>query len=337
METLGKNRSMMGFLTKYKTVIILAAIIVVFAILNPVFIMPANLMNMIKRASYVALVGFGMTFIITLADLDLSVGSMAAIVGVTLAMMLGAGVPLILAIIIVFALSLGMGLLNGFIIVKGKINAFLVTLATMNIFRGIALTISEGRPTPITAEGFADFFGNGLIGDFLPTPIVIMVAFFVLTLFLYKRTKFGFYVRCIGGNPEAARVAGINVGSIKLIAFTLNGLYACVAALILAALMNSGMPDIGSDLALDAIAAVVLGGTIIAGGYGTVWGTLGGVLIMGALNSGMSILGAQSHVIILVKGIVIILAVLMQNVLSPDKLKAKPAKSMPAEAAPTKE
>lgn len=327
METLEKNRSFMGFVIKYKTVIILAAIIVVFTILNPVFIVPANLMNMLKRASYVALVGFGMTFVITLADLDLSVGSIGALVGVVLAMLLGAGVPLILAIIIVFGLALGMGLLNGFIIVKGKINAFLVTLATMNIYRGIAMTLSQGRPIPITAAGFADVFGNGQIADFLPTPVILIIAFFILTLFLYKHTKFGFYVRSIGGNPEAARVAGINVGGIKLIAFTLNGVYACVAGLILAALMNAGMSDLGEDLALDAIAAVVLGGTIIAGGYGTVWGTLGGVLIMGALNSGMSILGAQTPVIILVKGLVIILAVLMQNVLSPDKLKAKPVKS----------
>ncbi|MEA4853151.1 MAG: ABC transporter permease [Christensenella sp.] len=326
METLEKNRSFKGFLIKYKTVLILIAIIVIFTIIKPIFVAPVNLMNMLKRMSYVALTGFGMTFIITLAGLDLSVGSICAIVGVTLGMMLGAGVPLVLAIIITLGISLGLGFINGFVSVKGKIEPFLVTLATMNIYRGIALILSEGKPIPITAEGFADFFGNGLVADFIPTPVIIIVIFFVLTLFLYKHTKFGFYVRAIGGNPEAARVAGINVGGIKMIAYTLNGIYAWMSGLILAALMNSGLPNIGTDLALDAIAAVVLGGTIIAGGYGTVWGTLGGVLIMGALNSGMSLLGAQTPVIILVKGLVIILAVLMQNVLSPDSLKAKAAK-----------
>ena len=122
-------------------------------------------------------------------------------------------------------------------------------------------------------------------------------------------------MRCIGGNTEAARVAGINVNVIKISAYTLNGLYAFVAGLILAALMNSGLPDIGSDLALDAITGVILGGTAIAGGYGTVFGTLGGCLIMAVLNSGMSLLGAQTKEQIIVKGVIILLAVLMDNAL----------------------
>jgi ribose transport system permease protein len=189
----------------------------------------------------------------------------------------------------------------------------------MNIFRGIAMTLCAGRPIPIRVAGFATVFGNGRLFGFLPTPVVIMAAFFVFTCYLYYNSKFGFYVRAIGGNTEAARVAGIAVDRIKMIAYTLSGLYSAMAGLILAALMNAGMSDIGSDLALDAIAAVILGGTAISGGRGSVWGSLGGALIMGVLNSGLSLLGAQSHQQVLVKGIVIILAVLMSNIISRTK------------------
>jgi ribose/xylose/arabinose/galactoside ABC-type transport system permease subunit len=140
-----------------------------------------------------------------------------------------------------------------------------------------------------------------------------MIFVFAITWFLYKKTKYGFYIRCIGGNTEAAKVAGINVDKVKIATYVINSVFAFIAGLILAALMSSGLPDIANDLALDAISAVILGGTAIAGGLGTVWGTIGGTLIMATLNSGLSLLGAQYPVQILVKGLVIILAVLMDN------------------------
>jgi putative xylitol transport system permease protein len=139
---------------------------------------------------------------------------------------------------------------------------------------------------------------------------VLLVSWFVFT-----KTKFGFYVRSIGGNPEAARVAGINISLVKIAAYTMNGGYAFISGLILAALMNSGLADVGQTLALDSISGVILGGTAISGGVGSIFGTLGGCLIMGTLNNGMSLLGAQYQVQILVKGLVIILAVLMDNAL----------------------
>ena len=182
------------------------------------------------------------------------------------------------------------------------------------------MTLSRGRPIPIVAKGVTDFFGNGTLFG-IPAPVIIIVITFALTYWLFKQSKFGFYVRCIGGNAEAARVAGIPVGKVKILTYTLSGLYACVAGLILASLMNAGMSDLGSTLALDAIAAVILGGTAITGGFGTVWGTLGGTLIMGALNNGMSLMGAQTQQQILVKGIVIILAVLMSNLINKQRTK----------------
>lgn len=304
------------FFIRFRTIIILIVLMGIFTALNDIFMHPTNLLNMLKRMSFVFITGFGMTFIITLAGLDLSVGGVAAITGVGFAMLVKGGfMPILPALIIMLIVSLALGFFNGVVSVKGKIEPFLVTLATMNIYRGLAVILSKGKPTPIVVEGFADFFGNGKIFGFFPTPVLITIILFALSLFLYKKTKFGFYVRCIGGNKEAARVAGIKVNFIKIAAYTLNASFAFVAGLILAALMNSGMPDLGKDLPLDAISGVILGGTAISGGNGRIWGTLGGCLIIAVLNSGMSLLGLPYSYQILVKGVVIILAMLLDNFL----------------------
>ena len=311
-----KGISFGQLLIRFRTIIILVLVMVVFTLLKDIFIHPTNLLNMLKRMSPVFITGFGMTFIIVLAGLDLSVGSIAAVVGVGFALLVrGNNMGIVPALLLMLLAALAMGLINGVISVKGKIEPFLVTLATMNIYRGLALVLTGGKPVPIVVAGFGDIFANGKLFGWLPTPVIFTAVLFLLTWFLFKKTKFGFYVRCIGGNTEAARVAGINVDFIKISAYVLNAFYAFAAALILAALMNSGLSDIASDLALDAITGVILGGTAIAGGYGTVSGTLGGCLIMASLNSGMSLLGAQTSDQIIVKGIIIILAVLMDNAL----------------------
>lgn len=301
---------------RYRTFLILIVLVVVFSLLKPVFINPLNLLAILKNMSYVLIAGLGMTFIITLGGLDLSVGSTAAVVGVGFAMLVRGGymhpVP---AVITVMIGAMFLGFFNGFVSVKGKIEPFLVTLATLNIYRGIALTLTTGKPVPIVIPYFADLFGNGLLFNFIPSPVIISLVVLLVSWFLFTQTKFGFYVRSIGGNLEAARVAGIDISMVKIAAYTMSGLYAFISGLILAALMNSGLPDAGRDLALDSISGVILGGTAISGGVGSIWGTLGGCLIMASLNNGMSLLGAQYHVQILVKGLVIILAVLMDNAL----------------------
>lgn len=310
------KRSRVGqFCIKYRTILILIVLAVVFTSMKPVFMHGMNLLNMMKRMSYTAVVAFGMTFILTLGALDLSGGSVAALVGVALGLLLNRGIPLGISLLAVVLLAAALGLFNAVISVYGKIEPFLVTLATMNIFRGIAMTLSNGRTIPIKASGFAYTFGNGTVAGILPTPIIIMVLFFILCLFLYRKTKFGFYVKCIGGNTEAAKVAGINVRAVKIWTYTFSGFLAGISGLILAALMNAGMSDLGTDLSMDAISAAVLGGTAISGGIGSMWGTVGGCMIMAILNGGLSLLGAQSQHQMLVKGCVIIIAVFMDNVL----------------------
>ena len=312
----GNRLTIRDFIIRYRTFLILVVLVIVFSLLNPVFIKPANLLSIMKNMSYVLIAGLGMTFIITLAGLDLSVGSTAAVVGVSFALLVrGNLMPAIPALLIVMLGAMLLGFFNGFVSVKGRIEPFLVTLATLNIFRGIALTLTKGRPVPIVIPNYANIFGNGLLFNLIPSPVIISLVVLLVSWFLFTQTKFGFYVRSIGGNPEAARVAGINISLVKITAYVMSGLYSFIAGLILAALFNAGLPDAGRDLALDSISGVILGGTAISGGVGSIWGTLGGCLIMASLNNGMSLLGAQYHVQILVKGLVIILAVLMDNAL----------------------
>lgn len=318
-----KKNSVGQILIRFRTILILILLAAIFTYLKPVFMNGMNLLNMIKRMSYVAVSAFGMTFLLTLGVFDMSVGSMAALVGVLLAFGLNKGVSVAIMLPGVVVLSLFCGWLNGLITVKGKIAAFLTTLATMNIYRGIAQTLTSGRTVSIKLTWLTNFFGNGVSFGVIPNPVIIMVIFFILALFLFYKTKLGFYCRCIGGNEEAAKVAGIAVDRIKMVGFTMMGFCAGVAGLILAGLMNSGMPDIGEDLAMDAISASVLGGTAISGGLGTMWGTIGGTLIMAILNTGLSLLGAQSQVQLLVKGFVIILAILMDNALKSRKTVQK--------------
>ena len=300
---------------KYRTILILIVLVAVFTFMRPVFINSRNILNMIKRMSYTAVTAYAVTFILTMGDLDLSGGSIAALIGVVLGILLNKGIPLIPALVIVILLAAALGLVNAVITIYGNINSFLVTLSTMNVFRGIAMTLSNGRTIPIKTPGFATVFGNGTFAGVIPSPIIIMGIFFIISLILYKKTKLGFYVKCIGGNVEAAKVAGISVNRIRILTFTFAGLLAGIAGLILSGLMNAGMSDLGSDLSMDAISASVLGGTAISGGVGSMWGTLGGCLIMAVLNGGLSLLGAQSQHQMLVKGCVIIVAVYMDNVL----------------------
>lgn len=317
------GNSFVQFLIKYRTVLILVALIIVFTALNPVFINGKNVLNMLKRMSYVALTAYGVTFILTMGELDMSGGSMSALATVVLATLLNKQVPLGFAVLLVIVMATLGGTLNAFINLYGKINAFLVTLATMNIFRGIAMIICNGRTIPIKNNTFAFLFGNGTLFGIIPMPVVIMAIFFVIAYLLFHKTKLGFYTKCMGGNLEAAKVAGININKFKIIIFSFAGFCSGIAGLILAGLMNGGMSDLGDTLSMDGITAAVLGGTAVSGGIGSMIGTLGGVLIMGCLNGGMSLMGFQSHHQMLVKGIVIIFAVWLDNVLKKREVVVK--------------
>ena len=318
-----KNNSVAQILIRFRTILSLVILVAVFTYLKPVFLDGTNLLNMIKRMSYVAVTAFGMTFLLTLGVFDMSAGATAALIGVSAAYGLNKGISVPVMLLLVLVISLFCGWLNGLIVVKGKIAAFLTTLATMNIYSGIAQILTAGRTVSIKQKGLTNFFGNGLFLGVIPNPVLIMAIFFAAALFLFYKTKFGYYCRCIGGNEEAARVAGIPVDRIKMIAFTMMGFCSGVAGMILAGLMNSGIPRIGGDLGMDSISASGLGGTAISGGLGTMWGTIAGTFIMGILNTGLALLGAQAQVQLLVKGFVIIFAILLDNALKSHKAVEK--------------
>ena len=306
-----------------RSYVILVVLLLVFAISAPGFLSPVNLLNLVKRQSYIAVAAFAATFVVTLAGLDLSVGAIQALSAVLFATLLktpfimNLGIAgLVISIIAAILIASLCGFINGFISVKGKITPFLVTLATMNIFRSLAIVFADSKEITITSDLFQKIFATGKLFGVIPSPVIILIIMFALSWMLFTRCKYGYYVMVIGGNEEAAKVSGINTDKIKIWTYTLNGLYAGVASLMLAGLYSSGSPSGGVDLALDSIAAVILGGTAIAGGNGKIWGTLAGILILAVIMNGMTLLGAMYDIQLLVKGIVIILAVLLDNFLS---------------------
>ncbi len=297
-----------------RSLIILLLLGILFSSLTPYFLKLQNFSNIGTQIAAIAIGAFGMTFVITTGGIDLSVGGILALTSIFTGIListLGWGlVPTILVILIAGSV---MGLINGIGIVYLKIEPLLMTLATMFIYRGIGLLLTGGRPVPINSAIFKIIFAEGKILQ-IPSPVIIMVVFLIFCWFLLSKTVFGYNVRAVGGNVEAARVAGINISITKMITYMFMGFMAAGAGFIISGRLAHGIPTIGETFALDTIAATILGGTALAGGRGTVTGTIVGAMIMGVLNNGMTLLGAQYYTELIVKGLVICLAVVIDNI-----------------------
>lgn len=298
------------------TLLGLAILCIVLSIVSPVFLTANNLSNIIVQSSINACIAIGATVIIISGGIDLSVGSVLALAGVVMAMALTSGVPLIISLIIGLATGTLCGIVNGMLITKGKLPPFIATLGMMSIARGLALFITDGRQISSFSESFR-FFGNGMVFKIIPTQNVIMVLFFILFYFIMKYTKTGRYCYAIGGNEEAAKLSGINLTKYKIIFYAIGGFMASIGAIILSARLNSAQPVAGLGYELDAIAAVVIGGTSLAGGEGKIFGTLIGALLIGVLRNGLNLMNVSSYVQQIAIGVVIVLAVLI------DKYKSK--------------
>ncbi|RAS74971.1 ribose ABC transporter permease RbsC [Priestia endophytica] len=290
--------------------IILVAIV---SILNPSFLEPLNLLNLLRQVAINALIAFGMTFVILTGGIDLSVGSILALSSALIAGMIVSGIDPILAILIGCILGAIMGSINGLLITKGKMAPFIATLATMTIFRGLTLVYTDGNPITGLGENYAfQLFGRGYFLG-IPVPAITMIiAFAVLWVILHK-TSFGRKTYAIGGNEKAALISGIKVPRVKVMIYALAGLLSALAGAILTSRLNSAQPTAGTSYELDAIAAVVLGGTSLSGGRGLIVGTLIGALIIGTLNNGLNLLGVSSFFQMVVKGVVILIAVLIDR------------------------
>ena len=300
-------------LQKYGPLIALLLIVVVITIIQPSFMSTTNILNVLRQVSISALIAFGMTFVILTGGIDLSVGSTLALTGAVAATMLASGMDPILTILIALLLGAILGAINGVIIAKGKVAPFIATLATMTIYRGLTLVYTEGRPvsglgdsTTFQMLGKGYFFG-------IPVPVVTMILAFFALWFIMHKTTFGRRVYAVGGNEGAARLSGINTDRVKIMVYSLTGMLAALSALILTSRLNSAQPTAGTSYELDAIAAVVLGGTSLTGGRGWIFGTLVGALIIGVLNNGLNLIGVSSFFQQVVKGAVILIAVLIDR------------------------
>ena len=304
---------MKSSIQKLGPVIGLLLIIVIISVMSPSFLTMNNLFNVLRQVSINALIAFGMTFVILTGGIDLSVGSILALTGAVTAGMMSGGMDPILAMLLGVLLGVLLGAINGLIIAKGKVAPFIATLATMTIFRGLTLVYTEGRPISGLGDSFTfQMLGKGYILG-IPVPVVTMAISFAVLYFILKKTTFGRRVYAVGGNEEASRLSGINVDRIKIYVYSLAGGLTAIAALILTSRLNSAQPTAGNMFELDAIAAVVLGGTSLTGGRGWIVGTLVGALIIGVLNNGLNLIGVSSFFQQVVKGAVILIAVLLDR------------------------
>ena len=278
-------------------------------ILTPHFLTVANALNVMEQTSINAIVAIGMTFVIISGGIDLSVGSLVAVAGVVLAGVLKAGWPIPVAIAAGLAIGAATGLINGIVIAFGRLPPFIMTLGMMSVARGAALLMTDGRPISGFDASFRSIATGRIAG--VPAPIVLTLALYAVSHFVLSRTRFGRYVYGIGGNEEATRLSGVNVRFHKTMVYVVSGVMSAIAAVLLTARLNSAQPIAGIMYELDAIAAVVIGGTSLSGGEGHLGGTLIGALKMGVLRNGLNLLGVSSFLQQLVIGVVIIVAVLV--------------------------
>ncbi|WP_369309348.1 ribose ABC transporter permease [Providencia rettgeri] len=304
-----------AWLMEQKSLIALLVLIAIVSTLSPNFFTINNLFNILQQTSVNAIMAVGMTLVILTSGIDLSVGSLLALTGAVAASMVGAEVNALVAVAGALALGAAIGACTGVIVAKGKVQAFIATLVMMLLLRGVTRVYTDGSPINTGFSDNADLFGWFGIGRPLgvPTPVWLMIIVFAAAWYMLHQTRLGRYIYALGGNEAATRLSGINVDRIKIIVYALCGLLAALASVIEVARLSSAQPMAGNGYELDAIAAVVLGGTSLAGGKGRIVGTLIGALILGFLNNGLNLLGISSNYQMIVKAVVILLAVLVDN------------------------
>ncbi|MBR8297906.1 ABC transporter permease [Burkholderia cenocepacia] len=285
----------------------LIVVCIAMMIASPSFLSAANLENVLRQVSINAIIAVGMTCVILTGGIDLSVGSVMALSGTLAAGLMVAGVNAVAALAIGIAVGLGFGFLNGVFVAFAGMPPIIVTLATMGIARGLALIYTGGYPIDGLPDWVA-FFGSGKVLG-IQAPVLIMLVVYAIAWLLLDRMPFGRYVYAIGGNEQATRLTGVRVARVKLIVYTLAGLTSALAAIVLTGRLMSGQPNAGVGFELDAIAAVVMGGTSISGGRGAILGTLVGALLLGVLNNGLNMIGVNPYVQNVIKGGIILLAI----------------------------
>ncbi len=323
-KTVIKNTSSSKFQKRVKTyfkdnlgIIVAFLVLCIFLSVNPAtrgsFFTAKNLFNVLRQISTNLYLACGMTMVIILGGIDLSVGSIIALSGCIAAGCVSRyNMPIGIAILIGVLVGLIVGMFNGLVISRTTIPPFIVTLATMNIAKGLAYVYTGGSPVRVVTKEW-QFIGAGYIGP-IPTPVVILIVVLIVTAIIMNKTKIGRHMYAVGGNQQAAEFSGIDVAKVKFFVHAFSGIMAGLAGIVLASRMYSGQPTAGDGAEMDAIAAVVVGGTSMAGGSGKIGGTIIGGLIIGVLNNGLNLLNVNSFWQYVVKGVVILLAVFIDYI-----------------------
>jgi sugar transport system permease protein len=304
-------RTLRALLAKGMMEIILLTLCVYLALAAPNFLTAGNFFNVLRSVSMLGLVAFGMTMVIIAGEIDLSVGSAVAFAACLIAWLTKAHVPIALG----FVLTLGAGILlssfTGLMRVKFQVPTFITTLALLTALRGAALTITQGFPITPFPQWYS-FLGGGYVMG-IPFPSIVFILTFIAVHFLMNHTSFGRAVYAVGGNAEAARLCGINVALVRVGVLAITGMLVAISGIMYSARIMSGTPSIGQGMELEAIAAVIIGGTSFTGGVGTIWGTLIGVIFIGVIGNGMTLLNVPSYTQLIVQGALILAAVLMNQ------------------------
>jgi ribose transport system permease protein len=297
-----------NFFIQNKAMITFLALFFVMSAFNPYFLTIENLLLVLQQSSINSIIAVGMMFVILTRGIDLSVGSSLALSAMFCASMVYNGFNLVIVFILTLFIGIFLGFISGIIVVKGQVQPFIATLVTMTLFRGLTLLYSQGYPIAAISDKF-ECIGNGRFFG-VPIPVIITAIVYFLAYFILKYTRFGRYVYAVGSNEEATKLAGINISKIKLYVYMICGLLSSLAGLILVSRLSSSQPTAGIGYELDAIAAVVLGGTSLFGGKGNIIGTLMGSLIIGLIGNSLNLLDISSYYQLIVKSIVILIAVL---------------------------
>ncbi|MFR5732982.1 MAG: ABC transporter permease [Clostridium sp.] len=295
----------------YRSVLILLVICVFATILSPSFLSVTNLFNVFKQITVAGIVGCGMTFVILTGGIDLSAGSILGLSGVLASGVLASTGNTAVAVAVSLTVGIACGAVNGFFVSVCGIPPFISTLGMMTLLRGVILVYTKGSPIPIKSDAYK-FFGKGSIAG-IPVPVIILIIVFLLAHYILTQTSYGRSVYAVGGNREAARLSGIRVKTSEFLVYTLNGLMCGMAGLILTARLGSAQSTSGTGIEMDAIAAVILGGTSLSGGVGFVLPTVVGAMIMGIIDNILTLMNVNPHATNIVKGAVILIAVLVDK------------------------
>lgn len=306
------QRNFIAFLLKSKVLIALLLLCAFFSISSEQFLRVDNILNIFLQSAIMGIIAIGMTYVIITAGIDLGVGSVVAVSGMIIAGMINSGTPVIAAVLVGLVVGMGSGIINGFFITRFNLAPFIVTLGVMAAARSITLVYSDAQTISVYKDPVLQYLRMGNVLG-IPVMILITAVLFIIANYVLSNTVFGRHVYAIGSNKKAAEVSGINVKRVEMMVYIIAGVLAGVGGLMMTARLGSGTPLAGVNLELMAIAAVVIGGSSLSGGRGTIFGTLIGVLLINVLNTGMNLMNISSHYQGLIMGSVIILAALIDK------------------------